>query len=123
MKNIVLDLMMGLLCIVLAITIIGTIIVPEVLEQWADMRSKQKKCFILEGEIKIREYIQYYKDGRPSFKGFTVSGCGTSTFYREITKEEYDRLSTMTYGEVDDEIEKNYLMLLNMVMGIMDISY
>ena len=40
MKNIVLDLMMGLLCIVLAITIIGTIIVPEVLEQWADMRSK-----------------------------------------------------------------------------------
>ena len=40
MKNIVLDLMMGLMCIVLTITIIGIMVVPEVLEQWADMRSK-----------------------------------------------------------------------------------
>ena len=40
MKNIVLDLMMGLICIVLTITIIGIIVVPEVLEQWDDMRSK-----------------------------------------------------------------------------------
>ena len=40
MKNIVLDLMMGLLCIVLTITIIGITIIPEVLEQWAVMRNK-----------------------------------------------------------------------------------
>lgn len=40
MKNIVLDLMMGLICIVLTITIIGIMVVPEVLEQWAGMRSK-----------------------------------------------------------------------------------
>ena len=58
-------------------------------------------------EIGIREYTQYYKDGQPCFKGFTVSGCGTSTFYKEISKEEYDRLSAMTYWEVESEIEKN----------------
>ena len=40
MKNIVLDLMMGLLCVVLTITFIRITIVPEVLEQWADMRNK-----------------------------------------------------------------------------------
>ena len=40
MKNIVLDLMNGFIWIVLTITIIGIMVVPEVLEQWADMRSK-----------------------------------------------------------------------------------
>lgn len=40
MKNIVLDLMMGLLCVVLTITLIGIIIIPEVLEQWAVMRNE-----------------------------------------------------------------------------------
>ena len=39
-KNIVLDLMMGLLCIVLTITFVGIAIIPEVLEQWAVMRNK-----------------------------------------------------------------------------------
>ena len=43
MKNIVLDLMMGFLCVVLTITLIGIIIIPEVLEQWAVMRNEQKK--------------------------------------------------------------------------------
>ena len=55
----------------------------------------------------MREYTQYYKDGKPYYKGFTVYGCGTSTFYKEISKEEYDRLSSMTYGEVDKEIKDN----------------
>ena len=36
----------------------------------------------------MREYTQYYKDGKPCYKGFTVYGCGTSTFYKEISKEE-----------------------------------
>ena len=55
----------------------------------------------------MREYTQYYKDGKPCYKGFTLYGCGTSTFYKEINKEEYDRLSTMSYGEVDKEIKNN----------------
>lgn len=38
MKNIVLDLMMGLLCIVLTISLLGIIIIPEVLEEWRYMR-------------------------------------------------------------------------------------
>lgn len=38
MKNIALDLMMGLLCMVLTITIIGIAFVPDVLEAWEDMR-------------------------------------------------------------------------------------
>lgn len=58
-------------------------------------------------EFTLREYTQYYKDGQPCFKGFTVNGCGTNTFYKEISKEEYDRLSVMIYEEVDAEIEKN----------------
>ena len=40
MKNIVLDLMMGLLCIVLTITFIGILIVPIVLDEWSYMRNK-----------------------------------------------------------------------------------
>ena len=55
----------------------------------------------------MREYTQYYKDGKPCYNGFTVYGCGTSTFYKEIDKEEYDRLSAMSYGEVDKEIKSN----------------
>ena len=38
MKNIALDLMMGLLCVVLTITIIGITFIPDVLEAWKDMR-------------------------------------------------------------------------------------
>ena len=58
-------------------------------------------------EIKLREYKQYYKDGKPCYKGFTIQGSTTSTFYKEISKEEYDRLSSMSYGEVDKEIKNN----------------
>ena len=35
-------------------------------------------------KIYLREYTQYYKDGKPCYKGFTVHGYGTSTFYKEI---------------------------------------
>jgi hypothetical protein len=38
MKNIILDLMMGLICIILIFTIIGMMIIPDVIGQWADMR-------------------------------------------------------------------------------------
>ena len=38
MKNIVLDLMMGLLCLVMAITLVGLIFIPDVLEEWRYMR-------------------------------------------------------------------------------------
>ncbi len=38
MKNIILDIMMGLLCIVLTITIIGLVVIPFVLKAWEDMR-------------------------------------------------------------------------------------
>lgn len=38
MKNVVLDLMMGLLCIALTITFIGICVIPEVLEMWRKMR-------------------------------------------------------------------------------------
>ena len=55
----------------------------------------------------MREYTQYYDANGVPFKGFTIRGCGTDTFYREISKEEYDRLSAMAYGEVDAEIDKN----------------
>ena len=55
----------------------------------------------------MREYKQYYKDGKPCYKGFTIQGSTTSTFYKEISKEEYDRLSSMSYGEVDREIKNN----------------
>ena len=55
----------------------------------------------------MREYTQYYKDDKPCYKGFTLYGCGTSTFYKEISKEEYDRLSAMSYAEVDSEINEN----------------
>ena len=71
----------------------------------------------------MREYTQYYKDGKPCYKGFTVYGCGTSTFYKEISKEEYDRLSAMSYGEVDREIKKIYLIQLYMDTVIMDMIY
>jgi hypothetical protein len=38
MKNIVLDLMMGLLCITLTISLFGIVVIPEVLEVWCNMR-------------------------------------------------------------------------------------
>lgn len=38
MKNIILDLIMGLLCIVLTMTILGIIVIPFVLDVWHDMR-------------------------------------------------------------------------------------
>lgn len=71
----------------------------------------------------MREYTQYYKDGKPCYKGFTVYGCGTSTFYKEINKEEYDRLSAMSYGKVDKEIKTIYLIQLYMDTVIMDMIY
>lgn len=37
-KNIVLDLVMGLLCVVLSLTILGLMVVPIVVDTWADMR-------------------------------------------------------------------------------------
>ena len=37
-KNIVLDLVMGLLCVVLSLTILGLMVVPIVIDTWADMR-------------------------------------------------------------------------------------
>jgi hypothetical protein len=39
MKNIALDLMMGLLCIVLTCTFIGILVVPVAIDYWKDMRS------------------------------------------------------------------------------------
>lgn len=55
--------------------------------------------------IMARKYTQYYnQDGTESYKGFTVNGCGIDTHFKEITKEEYDRLSGMTYEEVNKEI-------------------
>lgn len=38
MKNIVLDIMMGLLCLLLTVTLLGIVVIPEVLEQWGKMR-------------------------------------------------------------------------------------
>ena len=55
----------------------------------------------------MREYTQYYDANGVPFKGFTIRGCGTDTFYREISKEEYYRLSAMSYADVDLEIKKN----------------
>lgn len=39
MKNIVLDVVMGLLCAVLTATIIGVFVVPDVLKAWQHMRT------------------------------------------------------------------------------------
>lgn len=39
MKNVVLDLMMGLLCIVLTITFIGISVIPDIVEEWGKMRT------------------------------------------------------------------------------------
>lgn len=38
MRNVVLDLTMGVLCLALSMTIVGLIVVPLVLEAWEDMR-------------------------------------------------------------------------------------
>lgn len=55
------------------------------------------------------EYTTYYRtkeDGTSyEIKGFTRSGCGVSTHFYEIPKEEYERLSAMSYGEVDNEVK------------------
>lgn len=40
MKNIVLDIIMGLICLALVITIFGIVFIPDILEQWADMRTQ-----------------------------------------------------------------------------------
>lgn len=40
MKYIVLDLMMGLICVMLILTIIGMFLVPDVLSKWSEMRSE-----------------------------------------------------------------------------------
>lgn len=39
MKNIVLDLMMGLICILCILSVIGLFVIGDVLEYWKDMRS------------------------------------------------------------------------------------
>lgn len=39
MKNIVLDLMMGLVCILCVCSIIGLMVIEEVLEYWKEMRN------------------------------------------------------------------------------------
>ena len=38
MKNIILDVMMGLICIVCVLTIFGLFVLPVVLDYWDDMR-------------------------------------------------------------------------------------
>lgn len=47
--------------------------------------------------------IEYLKDGRR----FSDAGCGVSTYYREIKRSEYERLSAMSYLEVDEEIKED----------------
>lgn len=37
--------------------------------------------------------------------GFSRRGCGTSTNFKQITKEEYDRYSAMSNGELSALIE------------------
>lgn len=39
MKNIVLDFMMGIICILCVLTVIGLFILPDVFDYWADMRN------------------------------------------------------------------------------------
>lgn len=39
MKNIILDLMMGVLCVVLVVTFVGISIIPDVVEEWRKMRT------------------------------------------------------------------------------------
>lgn len=38
MKNIVLDFMMGLLCVILTLTLFGILFIPDVLREWRKMR-------------------------------------------------------------------------------------
>lgn len=38
-NNVALDIMMGLLCVALALTFLGIAIIPDVLEIWEEMRS------------------------------------------------------------------------------------
>lgn len=42
LKNIALDIVMGLLCVFLAFTIIGMIFIPIVLDTWSEMRKNDK---------------------------------------------------------------------------------
>lgn len=39
MKNIVLDLVMGILCILCVVTIVGLLVIDDVLDVWKEMRS------------------------------------------------------------------------------------
>lgn len=41
MNNIVLDIMMGLICICCACSIIGLIVIEDILEVWKDMRVRR----------------------------------------------------------------------------------
>ena len=47
--------------------------------------------------------IKYVKDGH----SFVSGGSYTSTHYREVDKEEYERLQKMSYGERTEEIEED----------------
>lgn len=42
MKNIMLDFMMGMICILLTITVIGILALPDVLSAWSVMRMNEK---------------------------------------------------------------------------------
>lgn len=42
MKNIILDFMMGIICILLVITVIGILALPDVLSAWSAMRLNEK---------------------------------------------------------------------------------
>lgn len=41
MKNIMLDFMMGIICILLTITVIGMVALPDVLSAWSAMRMNE----------------------------------------------------------------------------------
>lgn len=42
MKNIMLDFMMGMICILLTITVIGILALPDALSAWSAMRLNEK---------------------------------------------------------------------------------
>lgn len=56
--------------------------------------------------MEYKTYFRKDKDGNEiKVKGFSEYGCGTSTHYKQISKEEYDRLSSLCQGELNAEVE------------------